>query len=145
MVASNGRIIGLDVGRRRVGVASASPVARIATALQTLDLNDSFFTVLSDIVARESADVIVVGLPIDMQRRETEQTAFVYNFIRDLSAAFPEIQIQTYEETLTSQQAEAELRVRHKTYTKADIDARAAELILQGYLDNSIQTGVENA
>lgn len=140
MVPTSGRIVALDVGRRRVGVASASTVARLTSALPTLDMDDSFFDRLRDVVLQESAEVIVVGLPIGLNRRPTDQTTFVYNFIRELIIAFPTMKIETYEETLTSKQAEAELGASRKQYQKADVDARAAELILQGYLDSFVHT-----
>lgn len=137
MATSNARILALDVGSQRVGVASASPIARLATALPTLDMDEAFFSRLQSVIEQEGADTIVVGIPIGMNRQATSQTAFVYNFIRELTAACPTMNITTYEETLTSKQAEDELAARRKPYAKGDIDARAAELILQGYLDSN--------
>lgn len=141
MVQDSSRILALDVGRRRVGIASASPVARIAASLPTLDMTDNFIDQLKEVIFAESIGTIVVGLPIGMNRQETEQTEFVYNFIRELTAACPELNITTYEETLTSKQAEAELNASGRSFTKADIDARAAQLILQGYLDSEVHHG----
>jgi putative Holliday junction resolvase len=129
----NESYVSLDVGAARVGVALASAAARIAAPYATYANDEKLFARLQELIARELILVIVVGLPRGLDGQETEQTKAVRAFAASLQEAL-QLPVVFQDEALTSLAAEAELQARHKPYTKADIDALAATIILSDYL-----------
>lgn len=129
----NSTIFALDVGERRVGVAAANSVARLASPLTTLERNAVFWDKLGALIAQEAATVLIVGLPRNLQGADTDQTKSTRNFIAELQERF-ELPVHVQDEALTSAKAEAELNKRGKHFQKADIDALAATYILEDYL-----------
>lgn len=123
-------IIALDVGERRVGVAVANRIARIANPLTTLENNDSFWDELQAIIDKESADLIVMGLPRNLSGDDTDQTRYVRDFARKMTT----VAVIFQDEALTSVKAEKELKKRGNAYSKGDIDALSATYILEDYL-----------
>ena len=134
--ATHQTILALDVGNRRVGVAAANALARLPRAVTTLERNADFWGKLEKLIADESADVLVVGMPRNLQGNATVQTAATREFIGELRQHFSGT-IATQDEALTSRQAEAELHTRGKHYAKGDIDMLAAVYILEDYLGNT--------
>lgn len=133
MTEDDNSILALDVGERRVGVALASPIARLANPLVTLDRNDGFIEKLRAIIKGEAVGVLVVGLPRGLNGQRTAQTALVESFTTELRQLIG-LPIHFQDEALTSKKAEAELQARGKAYAKGDIDALAATYILEDYL-----------
>lgn len=129
----NARIVALDVGHKRIGVASANVVARLANPLTTLEVKDDINQQISSLLSRETACALVVGLPRNLQSQETTQTKFVRKFIDDLRQQLT-IPVYWQDEALTSQVSEAELKIANKVYQKGDIDALAAAHILEDFL-----------
>lgn len=129
-------IIALDIGEKRIGVAVASTIARLARPLTTLILDENFFTNLVEIISREDVSEIVVGMPRNLDGQPTSQTFFVETFVNELQQ-HTSLPIQFQDEAVTSRLAQEELEARGKTYAKADIDALAATYILQDYLDEN--------
>jgi len=129
-------IIALDIGEKRIGVAVASTIARLARPLTTLILDENFFTNLVEIISREDVSEIVVGMPRNLDGQPTSQTFFVETFVNELQQ-HTSLPIQFQDEAVTSRLAQEELEARGKTYVKADIDALAATYILQDYLDEN--------
>lgn len=127
------KILALDVGEKRIGVAVASTIARLPSSLVTLQHTSNIFADLQRYITEESIDLIVVGRPRNLSGDETAQTRYTRDFIAQLSA-HTQLPIVEQDETLTSRQAEAELVARGKPYTKGDIDALAAVYILDDYL-----------
>lgn len=127
--------LALDVGERRIGVAVASMIARLPAPCTTLDRTQvkDVFAAIEQLIAREGAGLIVVGLPHDMQGRETEQTRYTRQFARELQDRIGQPVI-LQDETATSINAEERLKSRGKPYGKADIDSEAAVIILQDFL-----------
>ena len=130
---SSSSIIALDVGDKRIGVALASHQARIASPLVTLTNDETFIAALSKIIEENEVGGIVVGLPRGMDGQETNQTKSVREFAKKLHGAI-NLPLYWQDEAVTSINAEAELRRRGKAYTKGDIDALAATVILEDYL-----------
>ncbi|HTE57713.1 MAG TPA: Holliday junction resolvase RuvX [Verrucomicrobiae bacterium] len=126
-------LIALDVGEKRVGVAAANTVARLANPLTTLVRDDSFWPELEKLLTIEQPSVILVGLPRNLSGDDTAQTTATRVFITELGQ-HTDVPIETQDEALTSRQAEAELQARGKQFAKADIDALAATYILEDYL-----------
>lgn len=133
MLTAHGSVLGLDVGNKRVGVAVATLAARMPRPLVTLERGESFFTELSDLVAREEAGVLVVGLPRNLEGSATAQTESVKAFVTELQKHI-DLPVHLQDEAVTSKQAEAELQERRKPYVQGDIDALAATYILQDWL-----------
>lgn len=136
------RVLAIDVGRRRVGLAISDPSATLARPLIAIAVTDSN---PAEVVAREVARLaaeddgvaqIVVGVPVSLDGTPNAETAHVLRFIGELKERTG-IPIDTEGERLTSREAESRLAVREKDWRKrkAQIDAAAAAIILQDYLD----------
>lgn len=123
----------LDVGEKRIGVAVADPAVRIAVPFQTVAVDGTEIETIAEIVIKENADTIVIGYPRNQMGESTTQTDYVENFAKQIEELAPTIVFQ--DESLTSVMAEQQLKAHKKPYTKADIDAQAAAIILQDYLE----------
>jgi putative Holliday junction resolvase len=138
-----GRILAVDVGSRRVGLAISDASRTLARPLETIAVtseSDAVERVARRIeqLDREDAGIatIVVGLPASLDGTATPQTARVTAFIARLSKRTL-LPIATEDERLTSREAESRLAVREKDWRKrkTQIDAVAASVFLQDYLD----------
>ncbi|MBH1956023.1 Holliday junction resolvase RuvX [Candidatus Saccharibacteria bacterium] len=126
------QLLSLDVGERRIGVAVADTVIRIPVALETIEVDGSELTAIAKIVTLDNIDTIVVGYPRNQSGEPTAQTTYVLQFAQQLKDMAP---VVFQDESLTSVIAEQQLKADKRPYTKGDIDARAATLILQDYLE----------
>ncbi len=132
-MAANKSFLALDVGEKRIGVALADDTVRIAVPYDTIDADGNEVVAIGELILRERVDVIVVGYPRNQAGLPTAQTAFVESFVEQLNGFDVEIVFQ--DESLTSVAAEERLKAHHRPYTKGDIDAQAASIILQDYLE----------
>lgn len=130
---SSRALVGLDVGEKRIGVAVADVSVRIAVPFDTILVDGNEIEAIARIVDQENADTIVVGYPRNQLGEATAQTRYVETFAKQLENLVSTIVFQ--DESLTSVAAEARLTSHGKPYTKADIDAQAASIILQDYLE----------
>lgn len=128
-------VLALDVGKQRIGVARAHPIARIASPLTTLQYSDAILQDIADLLKNDDVGTLVVGLPRGLNGQETEQTTWVRQFTDDLKQKI-DAPVVFQDEAVTSQKAEAELNKRGKPYAKGDIDALAATYILEDYLNS---------
>jgi putative Holliday junction resolvase len=126
-------ILALDVGERRIGVASANSIARIASPLTTLECSDQTAADIKRLIDREGAKALVIGLPRNLSGSHTAQTVAVEHFASDLQNVIT-LPVYWQDEALTSRKAEAELEARGKPYQKGDIDALSATYILEDFL-----------
>lgn len=133
MLSSNSSILALDIGGRRIGVAVANSIARIAHPTATLENNDAFIGNLRKYIAEHNAAILVVGLPRGLDGQHTAQTATVEGFIEMIKEHI-DLPVYWQDEAVTSQKAEAELEKRRSSYRKSDIDALAATYILEDFL-----------
>ena len=127
-------LISLDVGEKRIGVAVADLSVRIAVPFQTVEVDGNEIQAIAEIIIKEDADTIVVGYPRNQMGESTTQTSYVEEFTKQLEELAPTIIFQ--DESLTSVMAEQQLRAHKKPYSKGDIDAQAAAIILQDYLES---------
>lgn len=132
---SSHTLVGLDVGEKRIGVSVADTGVRIAVPFQTIEVDGSEVKAIAEVVIREGADIIVVGYPRNQQGEPTAQTRFVEQFAEQLKDMDATIVFQ--DESLTSVLAEQQLKAHNRPYTKGDIDAQAAAIILQDYLEQN--------
>ena len=130
---SSQSIICLDVGEKRIGVAVADRAINIAVAYDTIVVDGDELKKIADIVIREGVRTIVVGYPRNQQGETTAQTSYVERFASQLKDMAASIVFQ--DESLTSVMAENRLIAMKKPYTKGDIDAQAAAIILEDYLE----------
>lgn len=130
---NNVTLIGLDVGEKRIGVAVADTGVRIAIALETVQADGNEIQSIAELVLKEGADTLVLGYPRNQAGEATTQTEYVEKFAQRLEPL--EIPIVFQDESLTSVMAEQRLKSYGKPYVKEDIDAQAATIILQDYLE----------
>ena len=126
-------IVCLDVGEKRIGVAVADTAVRIAVAYDTINVDGNEIEAIARVITIEKADTIVVGYPRNQSGEVTKQTEIVEQFAKKLQDLAANIVFQ--DESLTSVHAEQQLAAHKRPYTKADIDAQAAAIILQDYLE----------
>lgn len=137
-MASN--ILGLDVGEKRVGVALLRSSPRVPVTLTTLERDaEHFWQRLVALIDEHEIEKIVVGLPRGLNGQDTAQTEAVRAFTEDLQL-HTTLPLFWQDEAVTSVNAEAALQATGKPYTKADIDATAAQLILSDYLESGDDT-----
>lgn len=132
----NARIIALDVGSKRIGVASANVVARLASPLKTLEVTESINEDIKRLLAEQTAVAVVIGLPRNLQSQETDQTKSVRTFGEELQQGIT-VPIFWQDEALTSHVAKEHLKTTNKPYQKGDVDALAATQILEDFLSDN--------
>ena len=126
-------LLALDVGEKRIGMAMADTAVRIAVPFGWLEHTETILTDLAEVLLRHEIDVIVVGYPRNQSGEPTKQTAYVEEFVKTIAELDIDAEIVYQDESLTSVQAEARLGTRIKN--KGEIDAEAASIILQDYLE----------
>jgi len=130
---SSTTLVSLDVGEKRIGVAVADAGIRIAVPFATVEVDGSEIQAIAEIVLKENADIIVVGYPRNQSGETTAQTKYVESFTERLENLEKKIVFQ--DESLTSVLAEQQLIAHKRPYSKGDIDAQAAAIILQDYVE----------
>lgn len=139
------RALGIDVGQRRIGLAISDATRTLARPLETIAVKDAREAI--ELVGRaidrlasedDGLETIVVGVPARLDGAPTTTTAQVEAFVAALKARTA-IAVVTEGERLTSREAESRLARRERDWRKrkAIIDAAAAAIILQDYLDRS--------
>lgn len=130
--------LGLDVGRKRVGVAGCDGTGLIATGLTTIyrtswarDLRQ-----LEDLIQEREVEILVIGLPYKLDGTIGSQAKQVQKFACKISQSL-QLPVEYVDERLTSVEAEAQLKARKKfsTRDKGAVDRLAAAIILQQWLD----------
>jgi putative pre-16S rRNA nuclease len=137
------RVLAIDVGKRRVGLAISDPTGTLARPLATLTVEpgDAVDRVVHEIAQLASEDdgvsEIVVGMPVRLDGSAGEQTVHVTAFVAALQKRTA-IPIRTADERLTSREAESRLAVTERDWRKRKktLDAAAAAIFLQEYLDH---------
>ncbi len=134
-----GRILAIDYGQKRVGIAVTDELKMIASGLKTVAAKD-IWNFLSDYLKRENVDVIVVGEPRDMMNRPSDSSRFVDPFVRKLCKIYPKLKIDRFDERFTSKIAfqamiDGGLKKKQRR-NKALVDTISATLILQSYLES---------
>jgi putative Holliday junction resolvase len=140
------RILGIDLGRRRVGLAISDPTRTLARPLATLTIegNAAVERVVQEIdrlaAEDDGLDAVVVGLPARLDGSPTDQTVEVLRFVTRLRERIA-LPVHQQDERLTSHEAESRLAQRQPDWRKrkAQLDAAAAAVILQDYLDRRVE------
>jgi putative Holliday junction resolvase len=130
---SSQSLVSLDVGEKRIGVAVADDSVRIAVPFETVEVNGSELESIAKIIIDQGAKTLVIGYPRNQQGEATAQTKYVENFAKQLEDM--DVKLVFQDESLTSVIAEQRLIDQKRPYSKGDIDAQAASIILQDYLE----------
>ena len=133
-----GRIVAIDYGRKRTGIAVTDTMQIIANGLCTVP-GGEVVEFLKKYVSQENVDLFVVGQPKQMNNEPSENMHYVKDFVNRLRKIIPEIPIEYFDERFTSVMAhkamiEGGLK-KKKRQDKALVDEISAVLILQGYLE----------
>ena len=120
------RILGIDYGDSRVGIAITDPLCIIAQGLETIKYNGNdkiLLNRLEDIINEYDVDVVVVGMPINLKGEETKRAELTHKFIHKLKCRFPKVSIVAMDERLTTVEA-------HRTMNDLNIDKRKKKEIV---------------
>lgn len=133
------RILAIDLGKKRTGLAVTDPIQIIATALDTVDSNE-LIGYLKKYMAKEPVEKIIIGYPLNFDDTPTDATPLVDKFIIKFGNVFPNIPVEKTDERLTSKiasQAISGMGLKKKDREKKElIDTVAAVMMLQEYLAN---------
>jgi putative Holliday junction resolvase len=133
-----GRVLAIDYGKKRTGIAVTDPLRIIATPLETV-LTHELLTFLKMYASKETVDEFVVGMPKTLANKDSEIAPLVRNFILLLKAAFPEKPIHEADERFTSSMAQKAMieggMKKKDRRVKGNADKISATIILQSFLN----------
>lgn len=131
------RIMAIDYGLKRTGIAVTDPLQIIASGLTTIHSPD-LLAFLKKYLATENVELIIIGMPLNLDDSETHATALVKAAVKKLHKAFPHIPLKEVDERFTSKMAkDAMLQMGLKKKDRRDkkiVDEIAATILLQEYL-----------
>ncbi|HAE13220.1 MAG TPA: Holliday junction resolvase RuvX [Chitinophagales bacterium] len=134
-----GRILAIDHGKKRCGIAVTDPMRMIGSPLTTVD-TEKVFEFLHDYFQKETVDLLLVGYPTNIQGEATDATPLVDRFIEQCRKKFPSLELRTWDESFSSRKAMQTLvqsGVKKKDRRqKGALDQVSAAVILQEYLQN---------
>jgi putative Holliday junction resolvase len=137
------RVVGIDLGERRIGVAVSDPSGTLARPLRTIERGPSdaeaierLHAMIAELEAEDSVGSVVVGLPTRLDGSANRQTERIRTMVALLSARLA-VPVFTHDERLSSHEADERLSLHEKDWRKrkAKLDAAAAAVILQDFLD----------
>lgn len=136
-----GRILALDYGTKRTGLAVTDEMQIIASGLTTVDTKQ-LIVFLKNYIATENVEKFIVGLPKQMDNTASESEVYIQKFLKQLKKSIPDVPVERVDERFTSKMAfqtmiDSGLKKKQRK-NKALVDEISATLILQSYL-SSIQ------
>jgi putative Holliday junction resolvase len=132
-----GRIIAIDYGTKRIGLAVTDPLQVFASPLITVSPNE-FDNFIESYLKTDEVDAFVIGYPVQMNNQPSESVKYINPFIKKLKKTFPEIHIHLVDERFTSQMAlrtDGGVKKRDRQ-DKSMVDKISASIILQSFLDS---------
>ena len=133
-----GRIIGIDYGTKRTGIAVTDPLQIIASPLETISTNQ-LFDYLKNYFAQEAVVALVIGQAMRADGTLGKLETHIIGFIRKMEKEFPDLEIYRQDESYSSQDARASLLLsgarKKKRREKGVIDKVSASLILQSFME----------
>jgi len=134
-----GRILAIDYGNKRVGLAATDLLQIIANPLETVHAKDVLLY-LKAYVQREPVEAFVVGMPRNLANEATNATPHVIGFVRKLQKEFPDVPVHTVDERFTSKMAQQAMLAgglkKKDRQDKGTVDRVSAAIILQSYLES---------
>ena len=134
-----GRILAIDFGRKRTGLAVTDPLRITANPLITIPTH-TLIDWLTDYFSKEQVDEVVIGHPLQPNGQESESMRYIQPFINRFKNVFPNMPLKQYDERFTSVMAHQAMLAggmkKSQRQDKAVVDKIAACIILEGYLDS---------
>lgn len=134
-----GRILAIDYGRKRTGIAVTDTLQMIANGLTTVPSGE-LVAWIAGYISKEPVDMIVVGQPKQMNNEPSENMKYVEAFVTHLKRTIPHIPVEYYDERFTSVLAHKAMLdgglKKKKRQDKGLVDEISAVIILQSYLEN---------
>ena len=134
-----GRILAIDYGRKRTGLAVTDSLRIIATALDTVETL-SLLSYLNAYIKKETVDEFVIGMPKTLRNEDSETAPLVRKFIVELKAAFPEKSVHEVDERFTTSMAQQAMITggmkKSDRQVKGAADKISAVIILQSYMES---------
>ena len=132
------RIIGIDYGKKRVGIAVTDPLKMFASPLNTLH-PDEFNDFIRVYMKSETIEAFVIGYPVTLNNKPSDSVKYIDPFLKKLKKDFPEIKIHLVDERFTSSMAhrimiDGGLKKKERQ-NKGTVDKISASIILQTFLD----------
>lgn len=135
-----GRIIGIDYGRKRTGIAVTDPLKIIANGLTTVP-SHTVIEFLQKYISTESVEKIIVGLPKQLNGEPSESMQYITPFLNRLKKVIPDIPVEMYDERFTSTLAHKAMldggMKKKDRQNKEKVDTIAATIILNDYLQSN--------
>ena len=133
-----GRILAIDYGRKRVGIAVTDPLQLIATRLTTVATHE-IWTFLKEYFLKENVEKVIVGYPLQMNNQPSEAVQYINLFLKKFQKEYPAMPVEQVDERFTSKMAfqtmiDAGVKKKDRQ-NKETIDAVSATIILQSYLE----------
>ncbi len=132
------RILAIDFGRKRVGLAVTDPLAMIANGLDTVS-TEKIWVFLKEYLAQQDVESVVVGYPVQMNNRPSESMEYLKPFLKKFKKVYPGLKVELVDERFTSKMARQVMidggLKKKKRQDKAMVDKISAVIILQTYLD----------
>ncbi len=136
-----GRILAIDYGKKRVGIAATDELRIIASGITTVASKD-VWDFLDNYLRNESVDIIVVGEPKDMRNNPSDASVYIEPFVNRLRKIYKDVNIVRWDERFTSKIAHDAMLTgglsKSRRRDKALVDTISATLILQSYMDSVI-------
>ncbi len=133
------RILAIDYGKKRTGLAASDPMQIIATAIGTVETKE-LIGYLKNYIKENEVEKVLIGYPLNLDDSPTDATPLVDKFIGKYKNVFPDLEIEKVDETLTSKMASlamVEMGMKKKDRQKKEnVDTVAATIILQEYLQS---------
>lgn len=137
-----GRILAIDFGLKRTGLAVTDPLQIIASPLDTIP-TDALIGWLKNYVTTEDVERIVIGMPVKHDMSDTHTTAPVRKFVEQLKAEMPSIPLSLEDERFTSKMARQTMILggmkKKDRREKSNVDKISATIILQSYLSRTVR------
>lgn len=135
------RLLAIDYGKKRTGIAVSDTLQIIANGLTTVE-TAKLMEFLADYLQKEDVCKIIVGQPKQMNNEDSENMKRIEPFVRSLRNKFPDIPVEYYDERFTSKLAQRTMidggLKKKKRQDKALVDEISATIILQGYMESNI-------
>lgn len=133
-----GKIMAVDFGTKRCGIAVTDDLQIIASGLETVD-TEHIFQFMKKYFSDHQVEAIVIGLPVDLKGNLSEVEVHIQAFIRTFEEKYPEVKVHRFDERFTSKMASFYIsqsgKNKKKKENKALIDMVSATLILQNFLE----------
>jgi len=136
-----GRLLAIDYGLKRVGLAVTDPLQIISTALETVPAKQTINFLIA-YCKKEQVDAFIVGKPMNLQNQKTDSTDAVFKFVSLLKKTFPKHAVHLHDERFTSKMAlDAMIRggsTKKDRRKKENIDKVSATIILQSFIESQL-------